>query len=105
IAVRAAFKAVMEGKQAAVLVPTTLLAEQHYVTFSERYAPFPVTVRMLSRFVPEREQGRILEDAEGGKIDVVIGTHRLLSTDVKFKDLGLLVVDEEQRFGVAHRRG
>jgi transcription-repair coupling factor (superfamily II helicase) len=103
IAVRAAFKAVMEGKQVAVLVPTTLLAEQHYVTFSERYAPFPVTVQMLSRFVSEREQRRILEETEGGKIDVVIGTHRLLSPDVKFKDLGLLVVDEEQRFGVVHK--
>jgi transcription-repair coupling factor (superfamily II helicase) len=103
IAIRAAFKAVMDGKQVAVLVPTTLLAEQHYVTFSERYAPFPVTVQMLSRFVSDREQRQILEDAERGKVDVVIGTHRLLSSDVKFKDLGLLVVDEEQRFGVAHK--
>src|SRR6266511_1907867 len=103
IAIRAAFKAVMDGKQVAVLVPTTLLAEQHYVTFSERYAPFPVTVQMLSRFVSDREQRQILEDAERGKVDVVIGTHRLLSADVKFKDLGLLVVDEEQRFGVAHK--
>lgn len=103
IAIRAAFKAVMEGKQVAVLVPTTLLAEQHFVTFTERYAPFPVTVAMLSRFVPEREQRRILEDVEKGKIDVVIGTHRLLSPDIKFHDLGLLVVDEEQRFGVSHK--
>jgi transcription-repair coupling factor (superfamily II helicase) len=103
IAVRAAFKAVMEGKQVAVLVPTTLLAEQHSVTFSERYAPFPVTVAMLSRFVPPGEQNRILADAAEGKVDVVIGTHRLLSSDVRFKDLGLLVVDEEQRFGVAHK--
>src|SRR6266508_2976790 len=103
IAIRAAFKAVMEGKQVAVLVPTTLLAEQHYVTFSERYAPFPVTMTMLSRFVPEREQRRLLHDVQGGKIDVVVGTHRLLSPDVRFKDLGLLVVDEEQRFGVAHK--
>ena len=103
VALRAAFKAVMDGKQVAVLVPTTLLAEQHYVTFSERYAPFPATVQMLSRFVPEREQARILEDVEHGKVDVLIGTHRLLSPDVKFKDLGLLVVDEEQRFGVAHK--
>src|SRR5439155_1127199 len=76
---------------------------QHYVTFSERYAPFPVTVHMLSRFVPDREQQRILEETEKGKVDVLIGTHRLLSSDVKFKDLGLLVVDEEQRFGVAHK--
>ncbi len=103
IAVRAAFKAVMDGRQVAVLVPTTLLAEQHYVTFSERYAPFPVTVAMLSRFVPPREQQRVLADTEAGKIDVLIGTHRLLSTDVRFKELGLLVVDEEQRFGVVHK--
>lgn len=103
IAIRAAFKSVMDGKQVAVLVPTTLLAEQHYVTFSERYAPFPVKVAMLSRFVAPKEQGRILEDAAAGSIDVVIGTHRLLSQDVKFKDLGLLVVDEEQRFGVVHK--
>jgi transcription-repair coupling factor (superfamily II helicase) len=103
IAVRAAFKAVMDGRQAAVLVPTTLLAEQHHVTFSERFAPFPVTVVMLSRFVPPKEQARILADAASGKTDVVIGTHRLLSNDVKFKDLGLLVVDEEQRFGVVHK--
>jgi transcription-repair coupling factor (superfamily II helicase) len=103
IAVRAAFKAVMDGKQVAVLVPTTLLAEQHYVTLSERFAPFPVKVAMLSRFVAPREQAAILEDAAGGSVDVVIGTHRLLSQDVKFKDLGLLVVDEEQRFGVVHK--
>ncbi|HXF57435.1 MAG TPA: transcription-repair coupling factor [Actinomycetota bacterium] len=103
IAVRAAFKAVMDGKQVAVLVPTTLLAEQHYVTFSERFAPFPVRVAMLSRFVPQREQERTLADLAEGRVDVVIGTHRLLSKDVRFKDLGLLVVDEEQRFGVAHK--
>jgi len=103
IAVRAAFKAVMEGKQVAVLVPTTLLAEQHYVTFSERYAPYPVTVAMLSRFVAAREQQALLKEAAEGKVDVLIGTHRLLSADVRFKDLGLLVVDEEQRFGVAHK--
>jgi transcription-repair coupling factor (superfamily II helicase) len=103
IAVRAAFKVVMEGKQVAVLVPTTLLAEQHFITFSERYAPFPVKVAMLSRFVPRSEQQRILEDVAKGAIDVVIGTHRLLSRDVAFKDLGLVVVDEEQRFGVAHK--
>ncbi|GBC87031.1 Transcription-repair-coupling factor [bacterium HR12] len=103
IAVRAAFKAVMDGKQVAVLVPTTLLAEQHFITFSERFAPFPVRVAMLSRFVPRAEQRRILEDLERGAIDVVIGTHRLLSRDVRFRDLGLVVVDEEQRFGVAHK--
>jgi transcription-repair coupling factor (superfamily II helicase) len=103
IAIRAAFKAVMEGKQVSVLVPTTLLAEQHFVTFSERFAPFPVRVEMLSRFIPPREQDRILADTAAGPVDVLIGTHRLLSDDVKFKDLGLLVVDEEQRFGVGHK--
>ena len=103
IAIRAAFKAVMEGKQVAVLVPTTLLAEQHFLTFSERYSPFPVTLKMLSRFVPPDEQQQVVADAAGGKVDIVIGTHRLLSRDVAFKDLGLLVVDEEQRFGVAHK--
>jgi transcription-repair coupling factor (superfamily II helicase) len=103
IAVRAAFKAVMDGKQVAVLVPTTLLAEQHQVTFGERFAAFPVTVAMLSRFVSQAEQRRILADLQSGKIDVVIGTHRLLSPDMRFKDLGLVVVDEEQRFGVAHK--
>ncbi|MGH2525771.1 MAG: DEAD/DEAH box helicase, partial [Actinomycetota bacterium] len=103
IAVRAAFKAMMDGKQVAVLVPTTLLAEQHFITFSERFAPFPVKVRMLSRFVPKQEQDRVVEDLKRGAIDIVIGTHRLLSRDISFKDLGLLVVDEEQRFGVAHK--
>jgi transcription-repair coupling factor (superfamily II helicase) len=103
IAVRAAFKAVMEGKQVAVLVPTTLLAEQHYVTFSERFAPFPVTVAMLSRFLSPAEQERAVKDVAAGRIDVVIGTHRLISGDVSFQDLGLVVVDEEQRFGVGHK--
>ena len=103
IAIRAAFKAVMDGKQVAVLVPTTLLAEQHSVTFRERFSAFPVSVEMLSRFVDAKEQRRVLEDVAEGKVDVVIATHRLLSRDVRFKDLGLLVVDEEQRFGVAHK--
>ena len=103
IAVRAAFKAVMEGKQVAVLVPTTILAEQHLITFSERYAPYPVKVKMLSRFVHPAEQRQTLQDLEKGAVDVVIGTHRLISKDVRFKDLGLLIVDEEQRFGVAHK--
>jgi transcription-repair coupling factor (superfamily II helicase) len=103
IAVRAAFKAVMEGKQVAVLVPTTLLAEQHFITFSERFAPFPVTVKMLSRFVSHAEQQRIVADVKAGKVDIVIGTHRLLGKDVAFHDIGLLVVDEEQRFGVTHK--
>ena len=103
IAVRAAFKAVMEAKQVAVLVPTTLLAEQHSVTFAERFAPFPVKVAMLSRFVSPAEQKAVLDGVAAGSVDVVIGTHRLLSSDVQFKDLGLLVVDEEQRFGVSHK--
>ncbi|MEX0989123.1 MAG: transcription-repair coupling factor [Actinomycetota bacterium] len=103
IAVRAAFKAVMDGKQVAVLVPTTLLAEQHYVTFSERYAPFPVKVAMLSRFLSKTEQDEVIAGLASGEIDVVIGTHRLIGSDVRFSDLGLLVVDEEQRFGVAHK--
>jgi transcription-repair coupling factor (superfamily II helicase) len=103
IAVRAAFKAVMDGTQVAVLVPTTLLAEQHYITFSERFSAFPVTVRMLSRFVSPSEQREVLRDVERGTIDVIVGTHRLLSGDVTFKNLGLLVVDEEQRFGVSHK--
>ena len=103
IAVRATFKAVMEGKQVAILVPTTLLAEQHFVTFGERFAPFPVTVKMLSRFVSPAEQKLVIDDIAAGKVDVVIGTHRLIGRDVVFKDLGLLVVDEEQRFGVSHK--
>jgi transcription-repair coupling factor (superfamily II helicase) len=103
VAVRAAFKSVMEGKQVAILVPTTILAEQHHVTFQERFAPFPVRVEMLSRFRSRAEQRAILEDVAAGKVDVVIGTHRLLSSDVRFHDLGLLIIDEEQRFGVAHK--
>ncbi len=103
IAIRAAFKAVMDGKQVAVLVPTTLLAEQHFVTFSERFAPFPVKVAMLSRFLTATEQKQVVEDVAAGRVDVVIGTHRLLGNDVAFRDLGLVVVDEEQRFGVAHK--
>jgi transcription-repair coupling factor (superfamily II helicase) len=103
VAVRAAFKAVMDGTQVAVLVPTTLLAEQHYLTFKERFAPYPVTVRMLSRFVHAAEQAQVVEDLAAGKVDVVIGTHRLLGKDIAFRELGLLVVDEEQRFGVTHK--
>ena len=103
VAVRAACKAVMEGKQVAVLVPTTLLAEQHFLTFRERFAPFPVTVQMLSRFVDPERQSAIVADLVAGKVDIVIGTHRLLGSDVQFADLGLLVVDEEQRFGVSHK--
>jgi transcription-repair coupling factor (superfamily II helicase) len=103
VALRAAFKAVMDGKQVAVLVPTTLLAEQHYLTFTERFAPFPVTVRMLSRFVHPADQKETVDAVAAGKVDVVIGTHRLLGRDIAFRDLGLLVVDEEQRFGVSHK--
>ncbi|MFY9588243.1 MAG: transcription-repair coupling factor, partial [Actinomycetota bacterium] len=105
IALRAAFKAVLDGKQVAVLVPTTLLAQQHFATFSERFAPFPVRVAVLSRFVGTKEQVRVLEEIAAGKVDVVIGTHRLLQKDVAFADLGLVVVDEEQRFGVQHKEG
>ncbi|HSR15046.1 MAG TPA: DEAD/DEAH box helicase, partial [Gemmatimonadales bacterium] len=103
IAVRAAFKAVQGGKQVAVLVPTTILAEQHGRTFAERLADYPVTVEVLSRFRTTREQKEALRRLTEGSIDIVIGTHRLLSKDVVFKDLGLLVVDEEHRFGVRHK--
>jgi transcription-repair coupling factor (superfamily II helicase) len=103
VAMRAAFKSVSDSKQVAVLAPTTILAFQHFETFKQRFAAFPVRIEMLSRFRSAAEQKRILADLEAGKVDVVIGTHRLLSKDVKFQDLGLLVVDEEQRFGVAHK--
>ncbi|MFQ6112609.1 MAG: transcription-repair coupling factor [bacterium] len=103
VAVRAAFKAVMSGKQVAMLVPTTILAYQHYITFRERLQKFPVQIEMLSRFRSPAEQKRIVEKLKSGQIDIVIGTHRLLSTDVAFKDLGLLIIDEEQRFGVRHK--
>ncbi|MBI4730622.1 MAG: transcription-repair coupling factor [Chloroflexi bacterium] len=103
VALRAAFKAVMDGKQAAVLVPTTVLAQQHYDTFKQRLSAFPVTVEMLSRFRTPREQGQILYALAQGAIDIVVGTHRLISSDVEFKDLGLVVIDEEQRFGVTHK--
>jgi transcription-repair coupling factor (superfamily II helicase) len=103
IAVRAAFKAVQDGKQVAVLVPTTLLVQQHLETFTERYQNFPVTVRPLSRFQSDAYVAETLEGLREGKVDVVIGTHRLLSGEVRFKDLGLIVVDEEQRFGVEHK--
>ncbi|MBI2149768.1 MAG: transcription-repair coupling factor, partial [Acidobacteria bacterium] len=103
VAMRAAFKAISDGKQVAVLAPTTVLCYQHFETFKERFAAFPVTIKMLSRFVPPKELKTVVADAESGKADIVIGTHRLLSKDVKFHDLGLMVVDEEQRFGVAHK--
>ncbi|MFJ6519417.1 transcription-repair coupling factor [Streptomyces filamentosus] len=103
IAVRAAFKAVQDGKQVAVLVPTTLLVQQHFGTFSERYSQFPVKVRALSRFQTDAESKATLEGLREGSVDVVIGTHRLFSSETKFKDLGLVIVDEEQRFGVEHK--
>ncbi|WP_445395194.1 transcription-repair coupling factor [Streptomyces sp. LE64] len=103
IAVRAAFKAVQDGKQVAVLVPTTLLVQQHFGTFSERYAQFPVNVRALSRFQTDTESKATLEGLRDGSVDVVIGTHRLFASETRFKDLGLVIVDEEQRFGVEHK--
>jgi transcription-repair coupling factor (superfamily II helicase) len=103
VAIRAAFKAVQDGKQVAVLVPTTILAEQHLHTFSERLADFPVRIEALSRFRTAKEQNEVLARLTDGKVDIVIGTHRLLSPDVTFRDLGLLVIDEEQRFGVKHK--
>jgi transcription-repair coupling factor (superfamily II helicase) len=103
VAMRAAFKAVMESKQVAVLTPTTVLAYQHFDTFRQRFAPFPVKIELLSRFRSTKEQRDVAKRVDAGEIDIVIGTHRLLSKDVKFRDLGLVVVDEEQRFGVAHK--
>jgi transcription-repair coupling factor (superfamily II helicase) len=103
VALRAAFKAVMGGKQVALLVPTTVLAQQHYETFHQRLGPFPVEVEMLSRFRSSKEQREVLEKLKTGATDIVIGTHRLIQKDVAFKDLGLLIIDEEQRFGVAHK--
>jgi transcription-repair coupling factor (superfamily II helicase) len=103
VALRAAFKAVMDGKQVAILVPTTVLAQQHFTTFSQRLAPFPVKVEMLSRFRTRQEQKEILEATAVGGVDILIGTHRLLQPDVAFRDLGLLIIDEEQRFGVTHK--
>jgi transcription-repair coupling factor (superfamily II helicase) len=103
VAMRAAFKAVQDGKQVAVLTPTTILCFQHYETFKKRFAQFPIHIEMISRFRTAKEQKAIVERVETGKVDILIGTHRLLSKDIKFQDLGLLVVDEEQRFGVRHK--
>ncbi len=103
VALRAAFKAVMDGKQVAMLVPTTVLAQQHYNTFRRRLSAFPVEVEMLSRFRSRQEAAEIIERLRSGKIDIIIGTHRLLQRDVEFHDLGLLIIDEEQRFGVTHK--
>ncbi|MCX7842309.1 MAG: transcription-repair coupling factor [Clostridia bacterium] len=103
VAIRAVFKAVMDGKQVAYLVPTTILAQQHYNNFKQRMKEFPVTVEVISRFRTPAEQKKVLKDVKSGVVDVLIGTHRLLQKDIQFKNLGLLVVDEEQRFGVAHK--
>lgn len=103
VAIRAAFKAAIDGKQVAVLVPTTILAQQHYETFRERFSGYPFNIQVLSRFRSKKEQSDTMKGVKAGTVDIVIGTHRLLSADVKFKDLGLLIVDEEQRFGVSHK--
>jgi transcription-repair coupling factor (superfamily II helicase) len=103
VGIRAAFKAVMDGKQVAVLVPTTVLAQQHFNTFRERMADYPVRIELLSRFRTRRAQQRVVKDLAAGSVDIVIGTHRLLQNDIAFKDLGLVVIDEEQRFGVMHK--
>ncbi len=103
VAMRAAFKSVMDSKQVAVLAPTTVLAYQHFETFRARFAAFPVTIELISRFRSTKEQKEIVKRVESGEIDIIIGTHRLLSKDMAFRDLGLVVVDEEQRFGVAHK--
>ena len=103
VALRAAFKAIQDGMQVAVLVPTTVLAQQHYATFTQRFAAYPIVLRLLSRFVPPAEQQVTVEGLARGTVDLVIGTHRLLSRDVHFRNLGLVIVDEEQRFGVAHK--
>jgi transcription-repair coupling factor (superfamily II helicase) len=103
VAIRAAFKAVMDGKQVAVLVPTTVLAEQHYETFRKRMSLYPVRIAVLSRFKSRAEQKEIVARARSGKVDILIGTHRMLQKDVSFRDLGLLIIDEEQRFGVKQK--
>ncbi len=103
VALRAAFKALMDNKQVAILVPTTILAEQHFNTFKTRMKRYPVSVEMLSRFRTEEEQAAIVKGIHDGSVDIIIGTHRLLSPDIKFKDLGLVIIDEEQRFGVLHK--
>ena len=103
VAMRAAFKATMDGKQVAVLVPTTILAEQHYNNFKQRFSDFPVNIDMISRFRSREQQRKTIKDISSGNVDIIIGTHRLLQKDIKYKDLGLLIVDEEQRFGVSHK--
>src|SRR5438034_3794419 len=103
VALRAAFKAVMDGKQVAIVVPTTVLAQQHFETFAERLATFPVRVGMLSRFRSPAEQREVVDALSLGEVDIVVGTHRVLQRDVRFRDLGLVVIDEEHRFGVRHK--
>jgi transcription-repair coupling factor (superfamily II helicase) len=103
VALRAAFKAVMDHKQVAILVPTTILAEQHYLTFRSRVAPYPIHVEMLSRFRSKGEVEQVIKGIAEGGVDIVIGTHKLLSKKIRFKDLGLVIIDEEQRFGVRHK--
>ena len=103
VAVRAAFKSVVDGKQAAVLVPTTILAFQHYKTFKERLSDFPVTVDFINRFKSAKEKKETLQKLAEGKIDIIIGTHGILGKEVKFKDLGVMIIDEEQKFGVGHK--
>src|SRR5271165_6326872 len=103
VSMRAAFKSVQDGRQVAVLAPTTVLAFQHYNTFRQRFAAFPLKIDMLSRFRTPKQQKETLAKLEAGELDIAIGTHRLLSKDVKFNNLGLVVVDEEQRFGVRHK--
>ena len=103
VAIRAAFKAVIDGKQVAVLVPTTVLAQQHYATFTERMKAFPIKIEVLSRFRTPKEQDKVVEGLKNGTVDICIGTHRLIQKDVQFKNLGLLIIDEEQRFGVVHK--
>ena len=103
IAIRAAFKAVQEGKQVVYLVPTTILAQQHYTTFVQRMKDYPIRIELMSRFRTAGEIKKTITDLQKGLVDIVIGTHRVLSADVKFKDLGLLIIDEEQRFGVTHK--
>lgn len=103
VAIRAAFKAVQNSKQVAYLVPTTILAQQHYQRFAERMADYPITIELLSRFRTPKQIKKSLEGLASGKVDIIVGTHRLLSKDVQFKDLGLVIIDEEQRFGVTHK--
>ena len=103
VSLRAVFKAIFSGKQAAILVPTTILAFQHYQTILARFRGYPVKVGMMSRFVTPKQQSEVIKGLKNGTVDIVVGTHRLLQKDIVFKDLGLLVVDEEQRFGVTHK--